>query len=287
MANEENKSVETKTETTQDTETTQNENEVSENKENEVQETEQETNDVDIDNVDDEEIELDDSDTADEEETKVDNSTKKQSRAKNREYAQKRREQQEKEKKQSYYNGIKDTLGNVNPYTNKPIESDDDVQVYLTMKEMEKEGLDPNNSSDYIEFSRKREKTEREKLEKENQVKEKMNLEISEFKAKNPNVDIVELINNNKQWNAAILSQVQMGYTLSQAYDNVMSLINAKVDETARTIASKEIKKQTQNALASAGSQTNGNEPNMTENVNIMAMTDKEFKEYWKRKYGG
>lgn len=247
----------------------------------------QENAEVEVEDGDEAEIEFDDSDTADEEEPNVDKK-KKPSRDKEREYAKKRREQREREIKDSYFKGVKTALGDYNPYTNEKMETDEDIQTYLDMKEMDKQGLDPTNSSDYIKFMKEKNKVEAEKKELEEKVNTKMNTEIAEFRAKYPNVDISNLISTNSNWNKAILSQVAQGNTLLEAYESVNNLIQERVQIEANNIADEKAKKQVQNTLASTGSLTDGEEPlNSEETVNIRQMTDEQFKQYWKNKYGG
>lgn len=230
------------------------------------------------------EIEFDESDTAEEDKS---NEKKKQSREKNREYARKRREQQEKEKHSSYLKGVRTAVGDVNPYNNQKIESDEDVQTFLDMKEMEKQGLDPNDSSDYIKFIREKQKTEREQQEIQERVETKRNLELSEFKAKYPTVDIENLVNNNPKWNRLILPQIVQGKTLLEAYESVNDLIQENINAQVEQLADEKVKKQVQIQAASVGSLTDGNEPTQEAKVDINGMTEAQFKEYWKKKYGG
>lgn len=259
----------TPTEETTTTETTTAQENVASNEE--VVETE-----------DDGEIEFDESDTADDE-TLNENTKKKQSREKNREYARKRREQQEKDKQTSYYNGVRAAIGEVNPYTNQNIESDEDVQTYLDMKEMEKQGLDPTNSSDYIKFMREKQKVETEQAEKQQKAEMKMNSELAEFKAKYPTVDIENLISSNQKWNKLIIPQIVQGKTLLEAYESINDLIQENVNTHASKLADEKTKKQVQISLASAGSQSDGSEL-QNDTVDIWSMSDEEFREYQKKR---
>lgn len=227
------------------------------------------------------EIEFDESDTAEEDKS---NEKKKQSREKNREYARKRREQQEKEKKTSYLNGVRHAIGDVNPYTNKKIETDEDVQTFLDMKEMEKQGLDPNDSSDYIQFMREKQKLETEQRETQERVETKKNLELAEFKSKYPTVDIENLVNNNPKWNRLILPQIVQGKTLLEAYESVNDLIQESVNSQAEKMADEKAKKQVQISMVAVGSQTDGNELQENKQVDIWAMSNEEFKEYQKKR---
>ena len=274
--NEEVKPVETPTEEVTPTETP------ADTEETEALKTEQ-TEEVEVDE-DEGDIEFDESDTAEEDKS---NEKKKQSRDKNREYARKRREQQEKEKQTSYYNGVKTAVKGVNPYTNQKIETDEDVQTFLDMQEMEKQGLDPNDSSDYIKFIREKQKTELEQKQTQERVAMKKNSEIAEFKAKYPTVDIENLVDNNPKWNRLILPQIVQGKTLLEAYESVNDLIQENIATQVEKMADEKVKKQVQIQGASVGSLTDGNEPTQEATVDIKNMTKAQFKEYWNKKYGG
>ena len=238
-------------------------------------------------NEDEDAIEFDDSDTAEEETSNEQENKKKQSREKNREYARKRREQQEKEKQTSYYNGVRTALGDTNPFTNEKIETDEDVQTYLDMKEMEKQGLDPTSSSDYIKFIREKQKIEFEQRRIQESVETKKNSEIAEFKAKYPTVDIENLVDHDPMWNKLIIPQIQQGKTLLEAYDSVNDIIQANINSKAEQLAEEKAKKQVQIQGANVGSLTDGNEPVQSSIVDINSMSKEEFADYWKRKYGG
>lgn len=261
----------------------------------------QETVDEQVDeDLDDNDIEFDDSDTADdddldndEEETKA--QTKSQNkplnkREYNREKAKQRREKREKELHNSYLKGVKTATGEINPYTNMKMETDEDVQDYLDMKEMESQGLDPTDSRDYIKFMRDKQKVREEearKVAEENQRKEESNnkfqKELMEFKTKYSNVDIVNLVNNDSMWGNLIIPQIERGKTLTEAYESVNNLINKSINERVDTLADEKAKKQVQNQFASVGSQTIG-EDMQDKQVDIWAMSNEEFREYQKKR---
>lgn len=261
----------------------------------------QETVDEQVDeDLDDNDIEFDDSDTADdddldndEEETKT--QTKSQNkplnkREYNREKAKQRREKREKELHNSYLKGVKTATGEINPYTNMKMETDEDVQDYLDMKEMESQGLDPTDSRDYIKFMRDKQKVREEearKVAEENQRKEESNnkfqKELMEFKTKYSDVDIVNLVNNDSMWGNLIIPQIESGKTLTEAYESVNNLINKSINERVDTLADEKAKKQVQNQFASVGSQTIGED--MQDNqVDIWSMTDEEFRAYQRKR---
>ena len=235
--------------------------------------------------VDDNDIEFDDSDTADEDEVEHNVEKKEKPLSKreiNREKAKQRREKREKELHDSYLKGIKTATGDINPYTNTKMETNEDVQDYLDMKEMDSQGLDPTDSKDYIKFIREKQK----KLDAENQAREsatsKYQKELLEFKTKYNDVDIENLVNTDTAWASLIIPQIQSGKTLTQAYESVNSIINKSVNEKVETLASEKAKKQVQNSLASVGSQTIGEAASKP--LDIWSMSDDEFREYQKRR---
>ena len=62
----------------------------------------------------------------------------------NSENARRRREaERQQELKKARYDAIKEAVDGINPYTNKPIVDDIDVEEYLQMKEIKKNGGDP------------------------------------------------------------------------------------------------------------------------------------------------
>ena len=261
----------------------------------------QETVDEQVDeDLDDNDIEFDDSDTADdddldndEEETKTQTKTQNKplnKREYNREKAKQRREKREKELHNSYLKGVKTATGEINPYTNMKMETDEDVQDYLDMKEMESQGLDPTDSRDYIKFMRDKQKVREEearKVAEENQRKEESNnkfqKELMEFKTKYSDVDIVNLVENDSMWGSLIIPQIQSGKTLTEAYESVNNLINKSINERVDTLADEKAKKQVQNQFASVGSQTIG-EDMQDKQVDIWAMSNEEFREYQKKR---
>lgn len=220
---------------------------------------------------DDEDIEFDDSDTADEE-SKQDKSKFKSARERNRQMAKERRA------RDSYNQGVKDTLGNVNPYTGEKFETDDDIQVYLNMKEMESKGLDPTSASDYIKFTREKAQAQEAESQRKLQAIQKEQQEIAEVKAKYPNLDIKQLIETDENWANAIIPQIMNGKTLLEAYESVNNLINA----SANSIAEEKAKKQAQINASMVGSLTNGEKPEEVKRKDYKTMSTEDFNKEWK-----
>ena len=248
------------------------------------------TNDNEDDETD-EGIEFDD--TEDDEENlstdKQNNSSQnshKQSRAENRKFAQLRREQKQNKDFTQYQKGVKETLGSINPYTKSEIKTPSDVEDYLAMKEMDSKGLDPTDTADYIKYMREKnaEKIQKEEEQKrQEEAKISYQNEISTFKAKYPNIDIEQLVEENEIWGKIITSQVRNGVPILEAYENALSLINDETNKKAQQLADEKAKKVVQNSIASAGSLTDGEEGEASQ-VDITKMSDKEFDEYWEKK---
>lgn len=113
--------------------------------------------------------------------------------------AEKRRQREEREKeirekieRESYRKGIVDAVGGVNPYTGEKIQDEADVDEYLLMKKLEKEGKDPIEDYAAAVKGEKREKAEKAKAES------KRVEELTEFADKYPNVDVSALLQDAK-----------------------------------------------------------------------------------------
>lgn len=211
-------------------------------------------------------------------------------------YAEKRRAQRE-----GFLSAI-----DTNTYTGEKLESDEDIEVFKTMREMEKEGLDPTNTTDYLKYiKQKEEKTKQEQFEKEKfenekkiKLQDKMNNELHEFSQKYPNINLNNWINelpqnmNNatkenkdiylKDKKTMFSSFLGSGMTLIQAYEMYNRVTNIPVIENANQIADQKIK----NALATPGSQVDGNKNNNL-SKNYLSMSDEEFKKEFEKRIKG
>lgn len=151
--------------------------------------------------------------TFEDEEQDADTSEK-QSKEENAKFAKERRERQKaqrdakakaqeeqrkRELEEVRFNAIKETLGGINPYTKTKIEDEYDMKEYLTMKEMEKEGLDP--LQDYASYLKKkqREATAEAAKQEQKQSREKwVENDKKEFFEKHPDVDLNALFSDEK-----------------------------------------------------------------------------------------
>ena len=109
--------------------------------------------------------------------------------------AEKRREREAKEEairkkieQESYRKGIVDAVGGVNPYTNEEIKDEADIDEYLLMRKLEKEGKDP------IEDYASAVKGERRAKAQEAEAEKNRKAEVAEFAQRFPNVDMTALL---------------------------------------------------------------------------------------------
>ncbi len=188
----------------------------------------------------------------------------------------------------------------VNPYTELPIETEEDIEQYKIMKAMDKEGYDPTSTIDYINFTKKletqkREEAERnERLANENSIKakEKMQNELNEFANSHTGVDFYQWLNEipedrkgldeskKKQFTdakkQAISAFISSGLTINQAYELFNNLNpNLNID-VANKIAETKIK----NSIASPGSQAE-QAYEKPEPLDYEHMSDEQFNKLW------
>jgi hypothetical protein len=125
-----------------------------------------------------------------------DDSSEEETKDKTNSYqAQKRREREareEKLKKEAFVKGMIEALGGENPYTGEKIEDSADVDEYLMMRELEKQGKDP--VSDYHKAVKQKAKETASQAQEETQRQQ----EIAEFAEKYPNVDMQTLLSNER-----------------------------------------------------------------------------------------
>lgn len=167
---------------------------------------------------------------------------KKQDKKTNAEYAQKRREQErlEQERKalerQAELRGIRIALKDTNPYTDEPMETDEDVEFYLTQVEMEKEGLDPLSLKDYKTFQLKNQAATKQTKQRE----EFLRKDSEEFVKKYPSVKVDELFADTrfKKFSKGKLGNVP----LAEVYEDYQEFIG-EIDTKAQELAEKRLAK--------------------------------------------
>lgn len=139
----------------------------------------------------------------------------------NKEQARLRRERERQEElAKAKLDAVKEAIGN-NPYTDKPINTQEDYEEYLLMKKIDKEGGDPK--ADYAEYLKK---TNREKYEREQKVKadkERMEKEINNFVTAHPDVNLEELLKQDGDF--ALFIRGKQGQTLESLYKDFTKII--------------------------------------------------------------
>lgn len=191
----------------------------------------------------------------------------------NSENARRRRERERQlELKKARYDAIKEATSGINPFTNKAMEDEADIEEFLTMKEIEKSGKDP--ISDYAEFVKnKNRKEKQEKLENENR-EEWFKTDAESFIQKYPKVNLKELFDNES---FKVFAKDSLGSVpLSQIYENYQNLVD--------TIRQKEIKERARleaNKKASPGSLTNseGSENDLFSLEDVKKMSQEEVRQ--------
>ena len=166
----------------------------------------------------------------------------------NSENARKRREEKRQaELKRARYDAIKETIDGVNPFTNKPIEDDIDIEEYLAMKEIKKQGGDP-----LIDYSKHLKTKQKEQAESERQKAEHeewLENDYRDFRTKHPKVDLNELA---KDKSFELFATNLVGKKpMSEIYDSYQNFVNQVKREQGEVKA-----RELANAKASPGSLT-------------------------------
>lgn len=184
----------------------------------------------------------------------VENKRPPQENSKNKEFARQRRERElQAERKKARFEGIKSVLTE-NPYTNKPIEDDSDVEEYLLMKKIEEDGKDP--ITDYPEYVKKQAREAARGAAKEQEKNDKVTRELEEFATAYPTVNVNDVLQDENfrsfaegKLDKKSLSEVYASYLPFKA-----AIEGAKLEAQ---------KKAHNKAVASAavGSLTNASEP--------------------------
>lgn len=203
----------------------------------------------------------------------------KQDKAKNAEMARQRRERERQEEiKRARIEGIKSVIS-TNPYTNKPIEDDSDVEEYLLMKQIEKDGKDPIN--DYPEYVKKQ---ARERVAQAQAKTANVTKELEEFSAVYPNVKINDVLQDTEfsafadgKLGKMSLALVYSQYLLDKSNKAAMANAKREADKVAHTQAV---------TNAAVGSVTNASTPpdkDFFTVEQVKKMSRKEIKENYEK----
>jgi hypothetical protein len=191
-------------------------------------------------------------------EDNTDAESKGQSKEENAKFAKERREREKQQKaakdkeaeaqrkrelEEVRFSAIKEALGGVNPYTNEKIEDKYDMDEYLTMKEMEKKGLDPlQDYASYLKQKQRNESIESEKKAKEKSKEKWIENDRKEFFDKYPDVDFETLAKDDmfKMFAQGKIGNMSMA-SIYEGYKEVQATIDKKAKEVAkRLVANKQ-----------------------------------------------
>lgn len=180
---------------------------------------------------------------------------KTQTKEQNSENARRRREAErqaelKKAEESAREKAIIEVLNGKNPYTNEEMKDHADVEEYLLMKEIEKNGGDP--LSDFSKYQKDRERKKAEETEKQAKEKEWFDNDYKEFQAKHPEVDIQSLI-KSEQFQKFAEGKVG-NQPLSEIYEDFREFVG-EYEKKAKQM----VKQTLANAKASPGSLSSTN----------------------------
>lgn len=145
-----------------------------------------------IDNNENTDNDVNDASFTDDNDSGTDEGKQTQSKEQNSQNARRRREaERQAEINNARNQAIIDALDGINPYTNEEMKDALDVEEYLAMKEIKKNGGDPVGDYAKIHKQKQREKAEKDKQEAQSQ--EWYANDRKDFAKKHPNVDINKL----------------------------------------------------------------------------------------------
>lgn len=156
--------------------------------------------------------------------------SKNKSQKTNADYARERRKaEQKKALEKARYDAIIEALDGENPYTHEKMEDAADVEEYLTMKQIDKQGKDP--IADFHKFLKNQVKEkERARIEATNQ-EEWISKDREDFISKHPDVNLDELVQDELFRTFALGKAGKM--SMDKIYTDYQSFIT-KSEEKAR-----------------------------------------------------
>lgn len=152
----------------------------------------------------------------------------KQTKEQNSKFAERRREEERKaEADKTRVATIIEVLNGKNPYTNEEMTDKEDVEVYLAMKEIEKQGGDP--IKDYFKHSKQRRIAEEETKSKEQERKEWFANDKANFVAKHPEVNLNELVDNKE---FALFAKGKVGnLPMTEIYEDYLGFVGKSTEK--------------------------------------------------------
>lgn len=197
---------------------------------------------------------------------------KSQSKSTNAEYARRRREaERARELKKEREKAIIETLNGKNPYTGREMKDSDDVEEFLSMREIEKKGGDP--VADFPEHQKARAREERLAAEEKEKEAQWFREDRSAFAKKYPDVKLDELIADE---DFADYADGKVGTKpLAEIYEGFLRQ-TARFEDRARTRAAQAAanREASPGALGTAG----GSDTGFYTPEQVDAMTKEEVK---------
>lgn len=190
-----------------------------------------------------------------------------QSKEENAKFAQQRRQQEQQKAIEEAVNKERATheqeknelirsLIKTNPYDNTALETAEDVERYLLMKDIDDGGGDP--LKDFAKQYQAKERQKQAQAEAQARRDEKIQTDLAEFHNEYPNVSVNEVLNNKRF--RAFYNGKDGETTLAQAYGDYLALINEIREEEKTKIVSEVAKSK-----SGVGSLNGGNNtPTMT-----------------------
>lgn len=172
-----------------------------------------------------------------------------------------------------------------NPYNGKPINDTYDLEQYKVMKGIEDKGGDP--VADYPdEIARiKRENDIRVKKDTEERAKvdEQLKQEVKDLRKKYPEVNTVELAED--ELFQKIADEKGGRWTITEIYEETVR--RKGVTKADKPIETPKVDSVENITTKSVKQPTSTNRAEIDTKSDIQKMTKKEFEEYWRKKYGG
>ena len=193
----------------------------------------------------------------------------------NSENARRRREaERQQELKKARYDAIKEAVDGINPYTNKPIVDDIDVEEYLTMKEIKKNGGNP--LEDYSQYTKDKKKEEVKANEEKERQEEWFENDYKDFKTKHPEVNLEELGKDEafKSYAENLVGKKPM----SEIYEHYQEIVSRVKQEQSEMQA-----RQVANAKATPGSLSSPDKDNevLFTREEVKKMSQEEVHKNW------
>lgn len=233
-------------------------------------------------------------DKADSDNSKTSKSAEELEKERRAEFARKRREREanEKAEKERLDNeerirketATKTKLGIIteNPWTNKPVKDEKDLEVYEIMKELEASGKDPlSDLPDALaDRARKRDADTKKANEESKIIQDKLAKEISDLRKKYPDVNTKELADDPSYLELA--DEKGGRWTVTEIYEEMLRRKSSSKKETKNENDDKQI-----DAIAKSNKQnsSNGNSSNNSGQKKVSEMSKEEFDAYWRKKY--